>query len=302
HCSKLLADMGAEAIKVEMPCGDAARNIPPFAGDDPHREKSLYFLYRNANKLGITLNIETADGRGIFKRLVQTADVVVESRRPGYMKRFNLDYESLKQIKPDLIMASITDFGQDGPYRDWKGSDLVDFAMSGAMISTGYPDGPPTVLPGSPSDDVTSLAAATSIVTSLLVRGATGRGQYIDASIHENSRLGLFPWSLPTFFANSDPDGPPAPREVRWGTAMYPILPCKDGFIRIIAISKSQWEAFLRVFDNPETLCAPEWREFIHRIFNFDTIIETLSGPAKKFTMEELFERGNHEGVPLAPV
>ena len=134
YCTKLLADLGAEVIKIEKPHGDASRDIPPFAGDVPHIEKSLYFLYRHANKYGITLDWETSDGKGIFKKLVEKADVLVETNPPGYLERLGLEYPVLKEINPGLIMASITEFGQGGPYRDWKGSDIVDFAMSSLKV------------------------------------------------------------------------------------------------------------------------------------------------------------------------
>ena len=166
-CAKLLADLGAEVIKIEKPEGDAARNIPPFAGGKPHPEKSLHFLFRNANKFGITLDLETSEGKTIFKRLVEKTDVLVENFTPGYMKDLELDYPSIKKINPGLIMASITDFGQSGPYRDWKGSPIVHFAMSGNMIDSGFPGEPPVNIPGIPAYDAASMTVAISIVLSL---------------------------------------------------------------------------------------------------------------------------------------
>jgi len=210
-CGRLLGDLGAEIIKIEKPEGGKARSIPPFANEDPHPEKSLFFLYRNASKKGITLNLETCDGRAIFKKLVEKTDVVIESNRPGYMKELGLDYSLLNQINPGLIMASITDFGQDGPYSNWKSSDLVDMAMSSAMITSGFPEGKPTTMPGSPGDDSCSLYTATSIVASLFFRGTSGTGQYIDASIHETARLGLYPWGLVMWYSNVEPDKPLPP-------------------------------------------------------------------------------------------
>ncbi len=301
-CGRLLGDLGAEVIKIEKPKGGKARDIPPFAGEDPHPEKSLFFLYRNASKKGITLSLETPDGQAIFKKLVKKGDVVIESNEPGYMKELRLDYSMLKQINPGLIMASITDFGQDGPYRDWKSSNLVDMAMSTAMIGSGFPEGIPTVLPGAPGDDACSLVTATSIVASLFFRGTTGPGQYIDASIHETSRIALYPWGLVMWSSNVEPDKPLPPPENRIGTMVYPIFPCKDGYVRVVALTPRQWEALLRVIGEPEVLCTEEWREFYYRLANADALYALMLDFTKQFTMLELTEIGHKEGVPIAPI
>lgn len=302
YCARLLADLGADVIKIEQPRGGKARTIPPFANDSAHHEKSLFFLYRNANKRGITLNLEASDGRAIFLNLVKTADIVVDSFAPGYMKELGLDYAVLRQINPGLIMASITDFGQNGPYRDWKGSDIVDFALSGAMIGSGYPDGKPTVLPGSPGDDGASLYAAAAIVASVYTRGRTGKGCYIDASIHQCSRLALYPWGLVMWYADVEPNQPLPPPHGRLGTMIYPIFPCKDGYIRLVALTTAQWEALLRVIGEPEELRGPEWREFLYRFSNADKLYSLMQEFTSRLTMEELTERGHAEGVPIAPI
>lgn len=301
-CGRLLGDLGAEVIKIEKPEGGKAREIPPFAGDDPHPEKSLFFLYRNASKKGITLNLEDPDGRALFRKLVEKSDVVIESHRPGYMKRLGLDYPTLKQINSGLIMAGITDFGQDGPYRDWKGSDLVEMAMSTAMITSGFPEGKPTAMPGAPGDDSCALYTATSIVASLYYRGATGSGQYIDASIHEISRLGLYPWGIVMWYSNVEPDKPLPPSEERLGTMIYPIFPCKDGYVRVVALTPGQWEGLLRVIGEPEVLCTEEWKQFYYRISNADALFALMIEFMARFTMLELAEMGHKEGVPIAPI
>ena len=142
-CGRLLGDMGVDVIKVEQPGGDPARNIGPFYHNIPHAEKSLNWFVFNANKRGITLNLETADGQDIFKRLVGTTDFVIESFPPGYMDGLGLSYTALSEINPGVIIASITPFGQDGPYKDYKTSDLVSMAMSGLVYNSGDPDRPP---------------------------------------------------------------------------------------------------------------------------------------------------------------
>ena len=302
YCAKLLADLGADVIKIERPEGDPGRGIPPFAGDTPHPEKSLYFLHRNANKRGITLNLDISGGRNILKKLVKTADVLVENSPPDYMARLGLGYEVLRETNPELIMASITEFGHSGPYKDRKGSNLVDFALSGIMITSGYPGKEPCLLPGSPAYDSASVHASISIVAAIYMRGTTGQGQYIDTSVHETSRTGLYPWIVPNYSYALNPGGPPPTSETRMGAQIYPVYPCKDGFIRVIALTPRQWDALMRVLGNPEVLSTPEWRDFIYRIGNADDLYALMLEFTEKYTMLELFEAGRREGVPIAPI
>ena len=130
-CGKLMADLGASVIKIEKPGGDPARSMGPFYHDIPDPEKSLYWFAFNTNKRGITLDIETADGQAIFKRLMKNIDIVIESFDPGYMDKLGLGYSALSQLNPGVIMTSITGFGQTGPYKDYKAPDIVVWALSG---------------------------------------------------------------------------------------------------------------------------------------------------------------------------
>ena len=302
YCTKLLADLGADVIKIERPDGDPGRSIPPFAGDTPHPEKSLYFLHRNANKRGITLNLNTAEGRNILKKLVKTADVLVENSPPDYMAGLGLDYSVLSELNPGLIMASITEFGQSGPYKYRKGSDLVDFALSGIMITSGYPGKEPCMLPGSPAYDSASVNAGISIVAATYMRRTTGQGQYIDTSVHLTSRISLYPWIVPNYSYAFNPGAPPPTSENRMGAQIYPVYPCKDGFIRVIAITPRQWDALMRVLGNPEVLQTEEWRSFIYRMGNADDLYALMLEYTEKYTRLELFEAGHREGVPIAPI
>ena len=302
YCAKLLADLGADVIKVESPQGDPGRRIPPYAGNEPHIEKSLYFLYRNANKRGITLDLSTPEGRNTLKRLVETVDVLVENFPPGYMSGLGLDYSTLRKIKPGLVMASMTEFGQSGPYRDYKGSNLVEFAMSGVMITSGFPGKTPCMMPGTPAYDATSLVVAISILTALYHRAASRAGQYIDISVHEASRTGLYPWPVPNYSYNLNPDWGPPTTETRLGALAYPVYPCKDGFIRVVALTPRQWDALVRVLGSPEVLLLPEWREFLYRMGNADDLYAIMLDFTTKYTMLELFEAGHREGVPIGPI
>ena len=139
-CSKLLADMGADVVKVEKPGGEPSRRIGPFLGDIPHPERSLPFWYYNTSKRGITLNLETSKGQKLFKQLVGIVDIIVETSPPGYLEGLGLAYEDLNQLNPRLIMTSITNFGQTGPYRDYHSCDIVASALGGQLYVCGGPD------------------------------------------------------------------------------------------------------------------------------------------------------------------
>ncbi|UCD09794.1 MAG: CoA transferase [Dehalococcoidales bacterium] len=187
-CGKMLGDLGADIIKIEKPDGDSSRNIGPYYHDEIDPEKSLYWFSYNANKRGITLDIENPQGKDIFKELVKTADVVVESFPPGYMNELGLGYEELEKINKEIILTSITPYGQTGPYRDFKYSDITLYAMGGYMSSVGDADRPPvrishhfqTYLHGGGQ-------AAQGVLFSLYHREMTGEGQYIDVSIHDST-------------------------------------------------------------------------------------------------------------------
>jgi len=300
--TKLLADLGAEVIKVENPQGDPTRGLPPFAQDIPDLERSLPFVFRNANKLGITLNLETKDGQHLLGRLVESTDVLVESFPPGFMADRGLAYDSLGKINPSLIMASVSEFGQSGPYRDWKGSPIVDMALSTSLIESGFPGKAPCSLPGLPAYDATSIMAAISIVLALFERGSSGEGHYIDVSVHENARLAIFPWMVTLHSYNLNADGPPPAAEGRMGAALYPVYPCQDGFVRVVTLSPWQWDALMKVIGKPQALAGPEWRELVHRIIHAAELYDVMVEFTKDRTMMDLFETGDREGVPIAPI
>ncbi|MBI2872634.1 MAG: CoA transferase [Chloroflexi bacterium] len=185
---KLLADMGARVIKVEPPGGDGARRVGPFKGDVPHPDRSLYFWQHNTSKQGITLDIRTGAGQEVLRRLVERADILLESFAPGYLDSLGLRYESLSRVNPRLIMTSLTGFGQTGPYRDYKTSDLVALALGGQMASCGYDDvpGAPPIRPdGGHGYYIGSHYGVIGTLVALVFRDLTGQGQHIDASIHE---------------------------------------------------------------------------------------------------------------------
>jgi crotonobetainyl-CoA:carnitine CoA-transferase CaiB-like acyl-CoA transferase len=193
-CGKLMADLGAEVIKIEPPGGEASRAVGPFLDDLPHRDRSLSFWHYNTSKRGATLNLETEDGRDLFKRLAASADVILETFDAGYMASLGLSYETLSKSNPRLIMCSLTRFGQTGPWRDYLTSDLLHLAAGGQMGCSGYdPIDDPEQIPIAPGGGnawhTGSHYAYMAITAALMHRTNSGRGQYIDASVHDACAL-----------------------------------------------------------------------------------------------------------------
>ncbi|MEM3004319.1 MAG: CaiB/BaiF CoA-transferase family protein, partial [Candidatus Bathyarchaeia archaeon] len=186
YCTMLLADMGAEVLKVEQPgVGDYMRDTPPMVGG-----QSAMFLTLNRNKRSLTLNLKSEKGKEIFDRLLGRYDVLVESFRPGVMDRLGLDYRTLRTKHPRLIYCSLTGYGQDGPYKGLVGHDINYLALSGVLSLTGKRGGPP-IVPGIPIADIAgSMFAMIGILISLILREKTGRGQHIDVSMFD----GLVSW------------------------------------------------------------------------------------------------------------
>jgi crotonobetainyl-CoA:carnitine CoA-transferase CaiB-like acyl-CoA transferase len=193
-CGKLLGDLGADVVKIEPPGGERNRRIGPFLDDIPHPERSLSFWYYNTSKRGITLNLETADGRQLFARLAATSDVILETFHPGFLASMGLNYESLREQNPGLILCSLTPFGQTGPWRDYASTDLLHMAAGGEMASCGYderdvPNAPPIAPGGGNAWHIGCHFAYMAIMAALVHRTVSALGQYIDASIHEACAL-----------------------------------------------------------------------------------------------------------------
>ena len=193
-CGKLIGDLGADVVKIEPPGGEACRRVGPFLDDVPHPERSLSFWYYNTSKRGITLNFESADGRQLFRRLAAISDVVLESFQPGFLASLGLEYQSLSKENPGLIMCALTPFGQTGPWGDYASSDLLHMAAGGEMASSGYdesdvPNAPPIAPGGGNAWHIGCHFAYMAIMAALVSRTVTGRGQYIDVSIHEACAL-----------------------------------------------------------------------------------------------------------------
>ena len=193
-CGKLMADLGADVVKVEPPGGETTRSVGPFLDDIPHPNRSLSFWHYNTSKRGVTLDLESDEGRTLFRRLASTADVVLETFAPGYLASIGLAYDALSAADPKLIMCSLTPFGQTGPWREYQSSDLLHMAAGGQMASSGYdesdvPDAPPIAPGGGNAWHTGAHYAYIAIMAALVHRTASGEGQYIDASVHDACAL-----------------------------------------------------------------------------------------------------------------
>ncbi|MBI3953861.1 MAG: CoA transferase [Chloroflexi bacterium] len=190
YMGKLLADMGADVIKVEPPGGDSARAVGPFLDDTPGPERSLSFCYHNTSKRAVTLDLEHPEGRRLLRELARRADILLDSHPPGYLDRLGLGYQELAALNPRLIMTSLTPFGQTGPYRDFLASDLTLLALGGVMASCGYsetdvPGAPPIRPDGGHAWYIGSHYGVASTLVALYWRDLTGQGQHLDVSIQE---------------------------------------------------------------------------------------------------------------------
>ena len=229
-CGKILATLGVDTIKIEQPGGDPARNIPPFLGDTPDPQKSLYWQAFNTDKRGITLNLKIARGQDLFKRLVEEADFVIESFSPGSLDAIGIGYETLSQLNPRIIVTSITPFGQKGPHSGYKASELVIAAMGGVMDNTGDPDRAPLKESLDSCYYHGNVAGAVGTVMAHYYRQTTGEGQQVDVSLHEvaasRNPVNFIQWDFDKFLVKRS--GP----KIRYGgTLVQNIWPCKDGYI-----------------------------------------------------------------------
>lgn len=184
-CGRALGDLGADVIKIEPPGGHECRDLGPFYRDLPSGEEGLYWFAANADKRSITLDLESGEGRDLFRRLIARADIVIESFAPGYLEGLGLGYGALSEIDPGIILTSITPFGQSGPYRDYRTCDLVSMALSGYLYLTGDPDRPPVRIGWPQAYLHAGMAGAVGTMVAHYHRQVTGEGQWVDVSIQE---------------------------------------------------------------------------------------------------------------------
>jgi CoA:oxalate CoA-transferase len=301
YCAKQLADLGAEVIKIEKPLvGDKARTVGPFPGDIPHLEKSGLFLYANTNKLGITLEPSLSKGREIFGELVKRSDIIVEDNPPDHLVHMKLGYEEMKKLKPDIIMTSITPFGQTGPYAHYKAYALNVYHSSGLghITPEGYADltRPPVQQGKYVTEYHAGIGAALITMGVLVRRRLTGTGHHIDFSMQEWEMNLLKPkWEMFTFESYI----PNRRTVVRQGHGM---TPCKDGYVMIMLLEEHQWLRFVELADKPEWLTDERFLDPYKRAENGKALSKVIADWAKDFTMQEICRRGQAAGIPVGMV
>jgi crotonobetainyl-CoA:carnitine CoA-transferase CaiB-like acyl-CoA transferase len=297
YCCMLLADLGADVIKIEPPgTGDQTRGAMGFKmkGSD-----SMGFLNMNRNKRSVTLNLKTEAGKKVFFELVKTADILVENYRPGVMKKLGIDYASLKAINPGLVYASISGFGQSGPWADRPGFDLMAQAMSGVMSVTGYPDGPP-VKAGVPVADIgCALFAVYGILSAYIGKTKSGEGQFIDASLFD-SALAFSIWDTAQYWGTGV-------EPYKLGTANhmsapYQAMKASDGYFVMGATNQKLWKLLCEKIDRPELFEDPLFKTNPLRLANRLILATELEKTFVTKTSEEWVDLLLAAGIPAGPI
>jgi len=313
-CGRILGDLGADVIKIEPPGGEPSRNIGPFYKDIPHPEKSLCWFAFNANKRGITLNLESADGREILWRLVKKADVLIESSPPGYLKSLGMGYEELSGLNAGLIMTSITPFGQSGPHSHFKASDLTLWCLGGMAYVSGDPDRAPICVSFPQSYVHAGANAAAGTMIALYHRELTGEGQWIDLSIQEAVKGTVLNarqfWELNNIILKRA-----GPFRIGLSTTANQrlIWRCKDGYVNFSVIAGLagvrtntaivQWMESEGMGD--EYLSGMNWEEFDMANATqeqFDRFEHAISCFFESHTVEELYRGAIERRIMLYPV
>lgn len=296
-CCMLLGDMGADVIKVEPPgVGDQTRKSMGFRmkGDD-----SPGFLALNRNKRSITLDLKSETGRKIFHRLVETADILVENGRPGVTKRLAADYETLSAINPRLVYASISGFGQTGPWAQRAGFDLIAQAMAGVISATGNKDAEP-VKSGVPVGDLgAGMFAVYGILSAVIGREKTGRGQYIDTSLLD-AALALSVWESTEYWATGVPPGPLGTANRM--SAPYQAFSASDGEFVVGAANQKLWLLFCDVIGRPELKDDPRYANNIDRVKRREALAEELAPTFQTRGKEEWVAAFHEAGIPAGPI
>ena len=301
YCAKMLAGFGAEVIKIERPgVGDSARSLGPFPDDIPHQEKSGAFLYHNTGKKSITLNIETALGRDLMRKLVAGADVLVENFRPCVLQKRSLDYPALSAINPRLVMTSITGFGQTGPYRDFKMESIAGYALGGHQYINGEPDREPLQGAGPQPEYLGGIHGFFGTITGLYSREDAGRGHHVDVSIME-CLAGFHQFNLILYTYGGEIKRRTGNRY--GGFTVVTIYPCKDGHIALSASSPMQQEQLFALVGMPDL--AEDLVGIANRPDDTalkDAFDKRLMPWFRERTKKEIFHTCSQWRIPCAPV
>ena len=302
--ARMLADIGADVVKLEPLGGDISRRMPPFIGDAPDTESSAFFQHLNLGKRGLSLDVDDPRARDLLHRLLAETDILIESQRPADLRRWGLDYEMLQKRHPHLIVVSITPFGQTGPYSDYAGADLVVWAMSGMAMahprSITRADMQPLGLPGYAADNMAASFGAVGATSALMNRVRTGVGSHVDVSALDvllsvqHVRLSYF-----DFDGKLDPRTRPAEhlRAVPWG-----IFPCQDGYVGLFVVVDTQWEGFVRAMGSPDWATVELFKTYVSRAEHGVEILALLKPWLEEHTMQQIFDACQENKVPACAV
>lgn len=300
--TRIMADLGADVIKVEPPSGDVSRSYGPFRGDRKDPESSGIFLYLNAGKKSVTLDLEGKEGRNLFLELIGDADVLVENTyTSSFLEKRGLDYASLEKVNPGLVVVSVSPFGRTGPYRDHRGYDINSSALAGLSIVLGSPGREPLVIPYSQCDFQGALHAASAALTALLARRKTGKGQYVDISVAEVMLYSV----RGMYFVAKEANVTWIRKGTRQQVSIYPTgyFPCRDGYVCIASQSPKQWKKFIKLMGEPEWSQDPELQDgFSLGVNNPDRGDEVFHPWLKQHTRKELLQLAMEHGLTMGLV
>jgi crotonobetainyl-CoA:carnitine CoA-transferase CaiB-like acyl-CoA transferase len=301
YAGKLMADLGAEVVKIEEPGhGHSSRYRGPFPGGQPHPEKSGLFLYLNCNKQSVTLNLGEAKAQELLVRLAADADVLVHDYAPREAESRGLVYERLRQINPRLVMASISPFGQTGPYRDYKAYEITTASAGGwtwLSPGSGQPEMPPLKPFGLQTEYQAGLNAVVASMGALFWRLTSGRGQHIDVSAQECVTSILeFTYEFWPYMHM------PA---VRWGQPVIePVdgFECQDGWIFVFCLEEAQWKSFVEMMGSPEWAGWEVFADRLVRATNYDVLRPFLAEWIREWKVDDLYRAAQEKRIPFAPV
>ncbi|WP_258129988.1 CaiB/BaiF CoA transferase family protein [Achromobacter anxifer] len=293
-CTQYLGDMGAEVIKVEPPGGDDTRRWPPFRGED-----GTVFLSANRNKRSVVLDLKSDAGREAARRLIASADIVVESYGPGVAKKLGIDYDSARELRPDIIYCSISGFGTQGPLSQAKGYDVILQAFSGMMALTGEEDGAAVRSPISPIDQATGMHAAIGILAAALRRQRGGEGCRIEASLFDTA-VGFMAYVMQSYWERGT-----EPR--RWGSAHeslcpYQVFEASDGPFLLGVANDALWRAFCKETGREDLAADPRYATNAQRVAHRPQVLEEVGRILRTDTRDRWIARLGSAGIPCAPI
>ncbi len=302
-CGKMLADMGADVVRIEPPEGAATRRVGPFLDDQPHPERSIHFWHYNTNKRSVTLALDRPEGQKLFARMVETADILVESMPPGYMDDRGLSFDRLKAVNLGLVYVSISPFGRGGPKGHLKGGDLVGWAASGYMFTTGWTWHQPTRPWARQASQAGCLYAVSAALAATYRRWSSGEGQHVDISLQQ-SVASQVEHDVSFYVGDNIVSGRRNNDHVN-GFGGTKVIQCKDGWVHINVGWSPRGNAIVEWMAEEEMagdLTDEKWQDAKYRRANVDHVVEVVTAWAMTKTKSQFFHQGQSRGLECAPL